>query len=271
MSQDDFVDFDSFKFNYYRFTIDCGILKVNFEKEIQELHHQPDALMEAYRVMIERVEATILSYQQKLHEVKIYKGEGALLKLQIKTEIKRQTTYVERLNLELDKIRCIARLGQLDAEDLLREAQENRDSALLIIETPELFTLIPIEQVESIIHQDDEIAKALASALETREYSSQLAQIYAVLKEQDASLVAHENNCIRSLLVKMDNHLDAKLNESVKEGREPWSLGYFGSRYRITHHNTQVAVPQGVYEIKTQLAALNSADHPPDQLLNSRP
>jgi hypothetical protein len=254
-----------FKTQLTNYMKECAIFKINAERRIAELElrKEHDALIGLHEQMMATVKEQVAVYEEKLNAAKTYINNTWELNPRITSEIVRQNKYIEKLQSQLLQIKSLKFLFSLDPSELFQEALKNKPSALLIIQTPKLIAKIPNHQLADMTHQDPEIIKALAPILAPREYTFELSNIFATLKQQArtevdvAFVVEKENAAIRDLLLKINKYLDKKIDQALNENTQPWALGYFGSRHKINKGDKKVSVPQGIYELKAHLEQLN--------------
>ncbi|WP_131795082.1 hypothetical protein [Fluoribacter gormanii] len=254
-----------FKTQFANYMKECAIFKINAERRIAELElrNEYDALIGLHEQMMETVKEQIRANEKRLKAAESYISYSWELEPRITNEIARQNKYLEKLQLQLLQIKSLKFLFSLNPSELIQEALKNKSSALLIVQTPKLIAKIPTHQLANMTHQDPEIIKSLARILATSEYTFELSNIFAILKQQAqtevevAFVVEKENAAIRDLLLKINKYLDKKIDQALNENTYPWALGYFGSRHKINKGEKKVSVPQGIYELKAHLEQLN--------------
>ena len=215
-----------------------------------------------YPEIMNGVKTKITANQKRLKEVESYGEDGEELKSPITNELARLNKYLQELESQLSRTTSLKFLFTLKSGELYQEAVKNKSSALLIIQSPELIKKIPNYQIAHVTHQDSEMIQLVASILVSREYTFELPNIFAALKQQvtaesDQNFIKEkENQVIRKLLLKINSYLDHKIEQALKGNTNPWALGYFGSRYKLNQGDKKVSVPQGIYELKEQLNQL---------------
>ncbi|KTC80397.1 hypothetical protein Lche_2417 [Legionella cherrii] len=263
-----------FKTKFANTMKECAISKLTFSMQIDssELKNNHGALIKLHEQMIETIKKYVAVYQGLYKDAEHYdEYEKEGLQSRISGEIARQTSYQEKLQLQLPRLNSLKFLFSLPPNELFQEAVKNKSSALLITQTPELIAQIAHDQLEHITHEDSEIVQSLASIVATREYTFETPTIFAALNqhaqaESDTQFIAaKEDAATRNLLLKINHYLDKKIEQALKGNSNPWALGYFGSRHKIDSDGKKVPVPQGVYELKTQLLQLGT--RPPKEIL----
>lgn len=242
----------------------CAFSRKNYEDKIAANTHDLKLIDNLYQKMIEEIREQICTTEEMLTQVAPYKYNKTL-KGRMERELERQNKRIEESHLQLN-------LFHKTPQELLKQAKQDKFSALFIIQTPPLIAQIPDNQLEYITHQNNEIIKKLASLLASHEYTPTIAKIYAtftqqVSDEKDKNFVMNqENKVIKSLLLSINNYLDKKIKQSLNPLSTSWSLGYFGSRYKWHSNNKKLPIPQGIYELKSHLALLEK--RPPKEILN---
>ncbi|KTC85115.1 hypothetical protein [Legionella brunensis] len=258
------------KFLTYRVQ-ESGFFKFNSKNKIEQLKNEPNQLIVLYKEMIITVNQQNLFYQGLLKEVEQYGEDGESLKELINLELARQQKFIKEIESQLSAANILISLLALSHDELLAEAKRNKSSALFITRIPQLIAKISNSEIKDITHQDEEIVKSLASILVSREYTFETAQIFTFLKQQVETpfgkqfIIDQENQSIRTLLLKIDNYLNQKIEQALKGKNDPWSLGYFGSRYKLNKDGKQVSIPHGIHELKAHLALLDKIS--PSQIL----
>jgi hypothetical protein len=265
------LSLDEFTKQFTKYMLECGFFRARSKNELDSLKDKHSSLILSYKRIIGEVNQQIALDQNRLKDVAFYGEDGEALKSRITNQIARQNRYLEELKSALAKTESLKLLFSLNPDQLIEEAKKEKSSVLLILQTPELMAKIPNSEIEHINHQDSETIKSLATILAAREYAFETPGIYASLKQQlqseaDQLFIAEkENESIRNLLIKMNNYLDKKIEKALNEDKQPWAIGYFGSRYKLNKNAKEVSVPQGIYELKTHLDQLTKT--PPSQIL----
>lgn len=265
------LSFDELKQKITKYQQDCLVFRYMNGIKVDSFKNDLEELIPLYNWMIMEVNKQNSFYQNKLIGIEHYGIDGELLQLRINNTLFDQNKYLKGLKSQLSIAEHLLSLFPLNSSELFEEAKKNRSSALLIIQTPKLIAKIPDSQLKEITHQDKEIARALATTLLSREYTVEIAKIYTVLKQQfedgpDKNFITDkENENIYKLLLKINNYLDKKIAQSLNETAHPWTLGYFGSGYKLIKDDKKIPVPQGIYELKTHLDQLGKVA--PSQIL----
>jgi hypothetical protein len=194
------------------------------------------------------------------------------LESNLQGELVREARYLSLLQSMLSDARGLSHLCSLDTVQLIAAAKSNYPYAKLIMNTPELLGKIPNKEFANITHSDRQIAHSLAQILASQEYTHELHSIFMELRKQVSGededfIIQQQDECLTQLLLKVKQYIEAKIDRGIRDKKNPWALGYFGSRYQLTHRGQMVEVPQGIYEIQSHLSDLGKI--PPQQILAS--
>ena len=257
------VAFEKFTRQYRNYLHETGYFKERRRRAVEN-QQDPAALIKIYEDTIKGILEQNSFYQQQSRDVMDFVGdeveiaEALNLQGRIERELERQAQYLKKIESALATTRALIFLSSLSPEQLLVEAKTNKDSALLITQTPDLIAQIPIAEYEFITHQDSAIILSLASILALRQHSPDVTAAFTGLTAQAApddigTIAEQEGLAIRHLLYNMKVYLDEKITSAKRQQHSPWKLGYFGSGYTWS----EVEIPQGIYELRTLLALLD--------------
>ncbi|CEK11180.1 hypothetical protein [Legionella hackeliae] len=257
------------KFRTY--TLDCGFFRARQRVKFDDANNLT-TFEQLHRETIKEVNEQIAFVGAQSVQAKKFGEDGTDLCMRMNNEIGRQRKYIQSLETQLAEKQLIATLHSLNADQLFEETKSNKAAALLVARIPEFAAKIANSQLPLLTHQDPELVKAFTTVLTSREYTLEAATVYGSFRklvdlESDKLFIDNqENESIRQLLVKISEYLEKKLNTSIQMKTIPWSLGYFGSRHKLMHKNQSIAVPQGIFELKTQLQQLEKSS--PRQILS---